>query len=401
MRPGYVNMLKYKNFMERKVYLDYAATTPVDPRVLKEMLPYFREKFGNSVSLHDFGQEAKKALEKTRAIMATAIKASHAEEIIFTGSATESNNLALKGVAFANQNRGKHIIISAVEHSCVLKSAEWLAQNGFKITKIEVDAQGMVDPKKIARAIKKDTVLVSIIHASNEIGTIQPIAEIGKICRGKNIYFHTDAVQSFGKMPLNVQKIPVDLLTTSSHKIYGPKGAAFLYVRRGVKISPLLHGGGQEFDLRSSTVNIPAIIGFGKAVEICQKEMDREPKRQARMRDRLIHEVLRNIPDAHLNGHPSQRLSNNANFWFAYVEGESIIMDLNSHGIAVSTGSACSSEKLEPSHVLMACGLQPEQAHGSLRVTLGRGTKDADIEYFLRILPQTINRLRKISPYVQ
>jgi len=383
-----------------KTYLDYAATTPVDPRVLKAMFPYFTEKFGNSVSLHSFGEEAKKALEKTRLIIAKALNAKNKDEIIFTSSATESNNLVIKGIAFANQNKGKHIIISSIEHDCVLNSAEWLKKQGFKVTKIKVDKYGLIDPKDVEKAIRKDTILVSIIHGSNEIGTIEPIEKIGKICEKKKVYFHTDAVQSFGKMPIDVQKMKVDLLTASSHKIYGPKGAALLYVRNGTKIEPLIHGGGHEFGLRASTVNVPAIVGFGKAVEICEKEMKKEMKRQEKLRNKLINGVLKKIPNSHLNGPSKKRLSNNANFWFSYVEGESIVMDLNSYGIAASTGSACSSEKLEPSHVLLACGLRPEQAHGSLRLTIGRWTKEKDINYLLKILPKTIKKLRKISPYV-
>ena len=384
-----------------KTYLDYAATTPVDPRVLKAMLPYFTEKFGNSVSLHTFGQEAKKALEKTRSIMAKALNAKDKNEIIFTSSATESNNLAIKGIAFANKNKGKHIIISSIEHSCVLNSAEWLEKQGFKVTKIKVDKYGLIDPKEIEKAIKKDTILVSIIHANNEIGTIEPIEEIGKICEKKKVYFHTDAVQSFAKIPIDVQKMKIDLLTASSHKLYGPKGAALLYIKKGTKIEPLIHGGGHEFGLRASTVNIPAIVGFGKAVEICEKEMKKESKRQIKLRDKLINGVLKKIPDSYLNGHPKKRLPNNTNFRFDYIEGEAIIMDLNSYGIAGSTGSACSSEKLEPSHVLLACGLRPEQVHGSLRLTIGRWTKKEDIDYLLKTLPKTIEKLRKLSPYVQ
>ena len=385
----------------RKTYLDYAATTPVDPRVLKAMLPYFTEKFGNSVSLYNFGQEAKKTLEKTRLTIAKALNVKNQDEIIFTSSATESNNLAIKGIAFANQDKGKHIIISSIEHDCVLNSSKWLEKRGFKITKIKVNKYGVIDPMDVERAIRKDTILVSIIHGSNEIGTIEPIEQIGKICEKKKVYFHTDASQSFGKIPLDVQKMKVDLLTASSHKIYGPKGAALLYVKSGTKIEPLIHGGGHEFGLRSSTVNVPAIIGFGKAVEICEKEMKKESKRQIKLRDKLINGILKKIPDSHLNGHPTKRLPNNTNFWFSYIEGESIIMDLNSYGIAASTGSACSSEKLEPSHILLACGLRPEQAHGSLRLTIGRWTREQDINYLLKILPKTIKRLKKISPYVQ
>ena len=384
-----------------KTYLDYAATTPVDPRVLKAMLPYFTKKFGNSISLHTFGQEAKKALEKTRLIMAEALNAKNKDEIIFTSSATESNNLAIKGIAFANQNKGKHIIISSIEHSCVLNSSQWLEKQGFKITKIKVDKYGLIDPKEIEKAIRKDTILVSIIHANNEIGTIEPIEEIGKICEKKKVYFHTDAVQSFAKIPIDVQKMKVDLLTASSHKLYGPKGAALLYIKKGTKIEPLIHGGGHEFGLRASTVNVPAIVGFGKAVEICEKEMKKESKRQIKLRNKLINGVLKKIPDSYLNGHPTKRLPNNTNFSFAYVEGESILMDLNSYGIASSTGSACSSEELEPSHVLLACGSRLEQAHGSLRLTIGRWTKEKDINYLLKTLPKTIKKLRELSPYVQ
>ncbi len=384
-----------------KTYLDYAATTPVDPRVLKAMLPYFTKKFGNSISLHTFGQEAKKALEKTRLIMAEALNAKNKDGIIFTSSATESNNLAIKGIAFANQNKGKHIIISSIEHSCVLNSSQWLEKQGFKITKIKVDKYGLIDPKEIEKAIRKDTILVSIIHANNEIGTIEPIEEIGKICEKKKVYFHTDAVQSFAKIPIDIQKMKVDLLTASSHKLYGPKGAALLYIKKGTKIEPLIHGGGHEFGLRASTVNVPAIVGFGKAVEICEKEMKKESKRQIKLRNKLINGVLKKIPDSYLNGHPTKRLPNNTNFSFAYVEGESILMDLNSYGIASSTGSACSSEELEPSHVLLACGSRLEQAHGSLRLTIGRWTKEKDINYLLKILPKTIKKLRELSPYVQ
>lgn len=393
-----LKLIEFKN-MRKKIYIDYAATTPVDPRVLKAMFPYFSEKFGNSVSLHSFGQEAKKALEKTRLIAAKALNAKDKEEIIFTSSATESNNLALKGVAFANKDKGKHIIISSIEHDCVLNSARWLEKQGFKITKIKVDKYGLIDPKEIEKAIKKDTILVSIIHANNEIGTIEPIEKIGRICQKKKVYFHTDAAQSFGKIPIDVQKMKVDLLTASSHKIYGPKGAALLYIKKGTKIEPLLHGGNHEFGLRASTVNIPAIIGFGKAIDICEKEMKKESKRLIKLRDKLINGVLKKIPDSHLNGHPKKRLPNNANFWFFFVEGEAIVINLDSYGIAASTGSACSSEKLEPSHILLACGLRPEQAHGSLRLTLGRWTKEKDIDYLLKVLSEVIKKLRTISPF--
>jgi len=381
----------------KKIYLDYAATTPVDKRVTKAMEPYFSEKFGNTMSLHSFGQEAKLALENSRAVLANLINA-EPNEIIFTGSATESNNFALKGIALANKNRGNHIIISSIEHPCIVESAKWLEKQGFQITKISVDKYGMINPEDVKKAITDKTILVSIIHASNEIGTIQDIEKIGKICREKGIYFHTDASQSFGKILIDVEKINIDLLTASSHKIYGPKGAGLLYVREGVKIEPLLHGGGQENGLRSSTINLPAIVGFAKAVEIYKKEMNKENKRLTALRNKLIKEVLK-IKNSHLNGHPEKRLANNANFSFDFIEGESLVMQLDMEGIACSTGSACSSIKLEPSHVLLATGLRAEQAHGSLRVSLGRYTTEKDINKLIEVLPKIVKKIRDISPF--
>jgi cysteine desulfurase len=381
----------------KRIYLDYAATTPLDPRVLKAMEPYFSEKFGNTMSLHSFGQEAKTALEESREIVADLMGAKPSE-VIFTSSATESNNLALKGVAFANRKKGNHIIISSIEHSCIMESAKWLEKQGFEITRLKVDKYGLVDPEDVKKAIKKETILVSIMHANNEIGTIEPIEEIGKICKERGVYFHTDAAQSFGKIPINVNKMNIDLMTVSSHKMYGPKGAAALFVREGTKIEPILHGGGHEMGLRSSTVNVAAIIGFAEACKICKKEMEKEAKRSTKLRDKLIKGVLEKIPGSHLNGHPTKRLPNNANFWFKGVEGESIVIQLDLLGIAASTGSACSTEKLEPSHVLLAIGLRPEQAHGSLRLSLGRWTTEKDIDYVLEVLPKVIKKLRKISP---
>jgi cysteine desulfurase len=379
-----------------KIYLDYAATTPVDPRVIKEMQPYLSEKFGNTMSWHSFGQEAEAALQKSRQIISDSIGAD-SSEVIFTGSATESNNLALKGVALANKNKGRHIIISSIEHPCVMESAKFLEKQGFEITRLPVNGYGLIDPKEVARAIRKDTILVSIIHASNEIGTLQAVAEIGQICRSKGVYFHTDAVQSFGKMPIDVNKMKVDLLSASSHKIYGPKGAALLYVRKGTVIEPLLHGGGQEFGLRSSTVNVAGIVGFAKACQLAQKEMKRESVRIIKLRDRLIKGVLENITGSYLNGHPTKRLVNNANFRFDGVEGEAIMVQLDLAGIAVSTGSACSSSNLEPSHVLLAIGLKHQQAHSSLRISLGRWTKKEEVDYLFKVLPNIINNLRRIS----
>jgi len=386
--------------MKQKIYLDYAATTPVDPRVLRAMLPYFSEKFGNTMSLHSFGQEAKQALEESRGEIADLMGAKP-NEIIFTSSATESNNLALKGIALARRSLGGggHIIISSIEHPCIMESAKWLEAQGFEVTRIKVDKYGQISPADIEKAIRRDTILVSTIHASNEMGTIQPIEEIGRVCKGKGVYFHTDAAQSFGKIPINVNKINIDLLSASSHKMYGPKGAACLFVREGTKIEPLLHGGGHEAGLRSSTINVPAIVGFAKACKICEKEMINESQRLIKLRDKLIKGILGKIKDARLNGHPKKRLPNNSNFSFSFIEGESLVIQLDLLGVAASTGSACSSAKLEPSHVLLAIGLKHEQAHGSLRLTLGRWTKESEINYVLRVLPGVIKKLREVSPF--
>ncbi|MEK7562566.1 MAG: cysteine desulfurase family protein [Patescibacteria group bacterium] len=381
----------------KRIYLDYAATTPVDPRVAKATASFLSEKFGNTMSLHFFGQEAKIVLEESRQTVADLIGAKP-NEIIFTSSATESNNTALKGVAVANKNKGNHIIISSIEHHCIVESAKWLEKNGFEITKIPVDKFGKINPEDIKNAITEKTILVSAIHASNEIGTIQDIAEIGKICRERKVYFHTDASQSFGKIAIDVKKMNIDLLTASSHKIYGPKGAGLLYIREGIKLTPLLHGGGQENGLRSSTINVSAIVGFAKAVEIYKKEAKRENQKLIKLRDKLIKGLLK-IKGCELNGHPKDRLANNVNVRFNFVEGESIVIQLDMHGIACSTGSACSSATLEPSHVLLAIGLRPEEAHGSLRISLGRFTAEKDINYLLKVLPKIIKKIRAISPF--
>jgi len=372
----------------KKIYLDYAATTPVDKRVVKAMLPYFTEKFGNTMSIHGLGQEAKLVLEKSREVVADLIKAK-SSEIIFTGSATESNNMVLKGV------RG-HVVISAIEHPCIMETADWLEEQGVKITKVKVDKNGLINPLDIKKAIRKDTVLVSIIHASNEIGTIQDIEKIGEICKKAGVLFHIDASQSFGKIPIDIKNI--DLLTASSHKMYGPKGTACLYIKEGVDIQSLLHGGGQEKGLRSSTINLPAIVGFAKACEITKQEMREEGKRLTKLRDKLIKNVLK-IKKSYLTGHSTKRLPNSASFRFDFIEGESLAIQLDLKGIAVSTGSACSSMKLEPSYVLMAIGLKHGQAHGSIRISLGRYTKEKDIDYLIKVLPDVIKKLREISPF--
>jgi cysteine desulfurase len=381
----------------KKIYFDYASTSPLDPEALKAMLPFLKNKFGNATSLHSFGTEAKEALEKSREEVAGLIGADP-EEIIFTSSATESNNFALKGIAFANKKKGNHIIISSIEHPCILESAKWLEGQGFEITYLPVDIFGKVSLEALKKEIKKETILVSIIHASNEIGTIQPIVEIGKICKDNGVLFHTDAAQSFGKISINVKEMNIDLLTASSHKMYGPKGAACLFIREGVKIEPLLHGGNQEGGKRSSTANVAAIVGFAKACQICKKTMAVESKRLISLRDYLIKKVLQ-IDGSYLNGDPKDRLPNNANFRFSFIEGESLLMKLDILGIAVSTGSACSSLKLEPSHVLMAIGLKPEEAHGSLRISIGRWTKKEEIDYFVKSLGSIVKELRNISPF--
>lgn len=383
---------------KNKIYLDYAATTPVDPRVREVVEFHLKETFGNTMSIHSFGQRAKEVLDESREKIASLIKAKN-QEIIFTSSATESNNLTIKGIAFANQDKGKHLIISSIEHDCIRESASWLEDRGFKVTRLKVDSNGLIDPQEVKKEIRKDTVLVSIIHANNEIGTIQPINEIGRICREAGVYFHTDAAQSLGKVPLDVEKMNIDLLTGSSHKIYGPKGVACLYKREGINIEPLLHGGGHELGLRSSTVNVPGIVGFAKACELAQDEMEEEEKKISSLRDKLISSILENIEDTFLNGHPEKRLYNNANISFDFVEGESLVMQLDMMGIAVSTGSACSSNKLEPSHVLSALGLSPQRIHGSIRFSLGRWTTEEEINRVLEVLPGAVKKLRKISPF--
>ena len=392
--------------MRKPIYLDYAATTPVDERVLSAMLPYFGEKFANSVSLHQPGQEAAKAVDSARKTLAGFLGAKE-QEIIFTSSATESNNLTLKGLAWANPDK-KHVLVSSIEHDCVLNAAGWLAGQGYRIEKIPVDKTGLVDPDQVAKMIRPNTLLVSVIHASNEVGTIEPIEEIGQICRKNKVLFHTDAAQTFGKLPIDVNKMNIDLLTASSHKIYGPKGAALLYLHSGIGITPLLHGGGHERTLRSSTVNVPALVGFAKAAEVAHQEMRAENKRLTSLRDRIIKTVLETIPKSDLNGHPQKRLSNNINLRFAGIEGEAILMKLDAKGIAVSTGSACASvgisgqlggfADMAPSHVLLGLDLTHEQAHGSIRISLGRPTTEEEIDYLLTVLPGVVADLRRLSP---
>lgn len=381
----------------RRVYLDYAATTPCDPAVLKAMEPYFFEKFGNASSIHSFGQEAKAAIEESREKLASFLGAKP-EEIIFTSGGTESNNFAVQGAAYAQEKKGNHIITSAIEHHAVTEPCKFLEKKGFKVTFVGVDKNGLVSPEDIKKAITDKTILISVMHANNEIGTIQPIAEIGKLAKEKGIYFHTDAVQAVGHIPTNVNDLNVDLLSLSAHKFYGPKGVGALYARKGTRIERFLHGGDQEKGRRASTHNTPGIVGLGKAIELCRDKMKEESQFQMFLRDRLIKEIKGKIPDVYLNGHPTQRLPNNVNFSIKYIEGESILLSLDMLGIAASTGSACTSTSLEPSHVLLAIGLAHEIAHGSLRLTLGRWTTEEDINYLLEHLPSVVEKLRQMSP---
>lgn len=383
--------------MKRKIYLDYAATTPTDPRVVEAMLPYFTDSFGNPSSIHSFGQEGKKAIEEARDRVANLIGAKN-EEIVFTSGGTEADNFALKGVAFANEKKGNHIVTTAIEHHAVIETGKFLEERGFKVTYLPVDREGLVKPEEVQKAITDKTILISVMHANNEIGTIEPVAEIGKIAQEREIYFHTDAVQTTGYLPLDVDKLNVDLLSMSSHKLYGPKGVGALYIRKGTRIISFMNGGEQERRRRASTENVPGIVGFGRACEITKEEMEKEAKRLTFLRDRLIEGILERIKEVRLNGHPTQRLPNNVNISIKFVEGESMLLNLDLAGVAVSTGSACSSSTLEPSHVLLAIGLSPEIAHGSLRLTLGRGTEEEDIDQVLEVLPKIVKRLRAMSP---
>ncbi|GFN23212.1 MAG: cysteine desulfurase NifS [Thermoanaerobacteraceae bacterium] len=381
----------------RRVYLDHSATTPVRPEVLEEMLPFLKEEFGNPSTIYGWGRQAKKALEEARARVAALIGA-QPEEIIFTSGGTEADNMALIGAAYANQKKGKHIITSSIEHHAVLDTAQYLMRQGFKVTFLPVTPEGLVRVEDVLQAITDETILISIMHVNNEVGTIQPIREIGRVAREKGIIFHTDAVQSVGKIPVNVQDLNVDLLTASAHKIYGPKGVGCLYVRKGTRIQPLLHGGGQERKRRAGTENVPGIVGFGKAAELAGKELESEGRRLRALRDKLIDGVLASIEETRLNGDREQRSPINANFSFRYVEGESILLSLDMKGIAASSGSACTSGSLDPSHVLLAMGIPHEIAHGSVRMTLGRDNTEEDIDYVLEVLPEIIERLRSMSP---
>jgi len=381
----------------KRIYLDYAATTPTDPQVVKAMEPYFTEGFGNPSSIHYFGREAKKAMEDSRLTLAEFIGAK-TEEIVFTSGGTESDNYALFGVAEALQKKGDHIITSSIEHHAVSEPAKTLEKRGFKVTYLKVDKTGLVDPQEVKNSITDKTILISVMHANNEIGTIQPIAEIGKIAKEKEIYFHTDAVQTVGHIPVNVNDLNVDILSLSGHKFYGPKGVGAIYIRKGVRVARFLQGGDQERGKRASTSNVSGIVGLAKAIELCKENMEKEAKEQTVLRDKMLKEIPEEISDVKLNGHPVKRLPNNVNFSFAFIEGESMLLNLDILGIAASTGSACTSTSLEPSHVLLATGLPHELAHGSLRISIGRWTTKDDIDYFLEKLPPVVDKLRRMSP---
>lgn len=384
----------------KRIYMDYAATTPVDEEVINEMLPYFDKYFGNASSIHSFGREAFNAVEKAREKVAGLLNA-NPDEIVFTSGGTESDNLGVKGVAFLNKNKigskGYNIITSAIEHPGVLETCKYLEKEGFKVKYLPVDKFGMINLDDLENAISKDTFLISIMFANNEIGTIEPMEEIGKIAKEHDIIFHTDAVQAVGKVPVDVNKLDIDLFSMSSHKIYGPKGVGALFVRKGVKLIPTAHGGGHEKGLRSSTYNTPGIVGLGKACELGKQRLEKDAEYIKNLRDILIKNALK-IEESYLNGHPEKRLVNNAHFRFTAIEGESLNLMLDDKGVAGATGSACSSKKLQASHVLLAIGLDPAEAHGSLRLSLGRMSTKEDVEYVSQILPEIVQRLRQMSP---
>ncbi len=378
-------------------YMDHSATSPVNPEVLKEMLPYFTESFGNASTLYALGREARTAMENARKQVASLIGA-QPEEVYFTSGGTESDNIAIKGTASKLKNKGNHIITSDIEHPAVEETCKYLEKNGYQVTYLPVGEEGIVKVSDVETAITPETILITVMHANNEIGTIQPIKEIGALAREKGIYFHTDAVQSVGKIPVNVGDMNVDMLSISAHKLYGPKGIGALYIRKGVRIDPLLHGGGHERGMRPGTENIPGIVGLGKACQIAEDNLEKNMEYVSSLRDRLIQGVLGNIEQSYLNGHPTKRLPNNANFRFTGIEGESLVLQLDAKEINASTGSACSSKKLEPSHVLMAIGLKEVDAHGSLRISLGTENTPQDIDYTIDAIDEVVERLRSMSP---
>lgn len=381
----------------KKVYLDYSATTPMKKEVIDEMLPYLTEHFGNPSSIHSFGRESRKAVDNARDQIAKTLGAK-SDEIFFTAGGTESDNWAIKGVAYAMKGKGNHIITTKIEHHAVLHTCEELAKEGFEITYLDVDQYGLINLEELKNAIKENTILITVMFANNEIGTIQPIKEIGQIAKEKGIIFHTDAVQAYGNVHINVDELGLNLVSISSHKIYGPKGIGALYIRRGTKILPFIHGGAQEKKRRAGTENVASIVGFGKAAELAHENLDGHINRLLALRTKLMDNLLSKIPYSQVNGHPTKRLPGNVNISFEFIEGESLLLSLDMVGIAGSSGSACTSGSLDPSHVLMAIGLSHEIAHGSLRLTIGDFTTDEEIEYVLEKLPPIVDRLRQMSP---
>jgi cysteine desulfurase len=383
--------------MDGIIYLDHAATTPVRPEVRREMMIYMSDYFGNASSLYTLGQMSKKAIDPAREKVARLIGASP-EEVYFTSGGSESDNWAIKGTFFAKQDKGRHLITSAIEHHAVLDTCEQLQKMGGGLTVLPVDSNGMVDPDDVKNAIRPDTILISVMHANNEIGTIQPIAEIGKIAKEAGVTFHVDAVQTVGHYPVDVDAMNCDLLSLSGHKLYGPKGVGAMYMRKGTRVLSLIHGGGQERKRRAGTENVPGIVGLGKAAELAMAELEKAIERESALRNDLLKKLETAIPDSHLNGHPTQRLSNNLNISFAGVEGEAILLRLDREGICASTGSACTTGSLEPSHVLMAIGLKHEQTHGSVRFTFGRSNVAAHVDFVAKVMEKTVSRLREMSP---
>lgn len=383
--------------MDKLIYLDNAATTSLDDAVLEEMMPYFKENYSNPSSIYDFAQKAKKAVEDARSVIADALGAKD-KEIYFTGGGSESDNWALKGAAVALKEKGKHIITSKIEHHAILHTCEYMERQGYEVTYLDVDENGLVTPEAVEAAIRPDTILISIMFANNEIGTVEPIEKIGEIASKHNILFHTDAVQAFGHIPIDVKKMHVDLLSASGHKFHGPKGIGFLYVREGVKLDPFIHGGAQERSRRAGTHNVPGIVGIGAATKLAQQKMEENTKKEIEVRDYAIDRILKEIPYARLNGDTTERLPNNINVCFRFIEGESMLIMLDQKGICASSGSACTSGSLDPSHVLLAIGLPHEIAHGSLRMTLSEETTKEDMDYVVDSIKQIVERLRSMSP---
>ncbi|NLE31288.1 cysteine desulfurase NifS [Candidatus Dojkabacteria bacterium] len=385
--------------MKELIYMDNSATTRISSEVLDSMMPYLTTGYGNPSSIYSIGRESRKAVENARELVAKALSCD-TNEIYFTSGGSESDNWAIKGVAFANENKGKHIITTSIEHHAVLHTCKYLEKYGFEITYLPVKSNGIIDINDLKKAIRKDTILISIMYANNEIGSIQPIKEIGEIAKENNIYFHTDAVQAIGNIPINLKELNIDLLSLSAHKFHGPKGVGVLYIRKGVKISNMIHGGGQEKNMRAGTENVAGIVGLGKAIELATIDIEKKSKYLITLRERLIKGIMESIPDTILNGDPINRLPGNVNVCFKYIEGESILLLLDMKGICASSGSACTSGSLNPSHVLLAIGLPHEIAHGSLRLTLSEENTQEEIEYVLETLPPIIQNLRNMSPLI-